>query len=263
MTLSIKRVVSDVDRGGKNLLAVELRQFDVVDVQRGQQLTGLGRILRRKGTRQSERRLALLGREVRVPRREREPVLVAHRRQDANLEVEVRGRATSCLTTAACWASFWPKYARSGPDDVEELEADGCDAAEVSGAKLAFEAAPELADVDPGLVARRIHLLWRRREQEVDAGLLGERHVALLVARVAVEILSRAELGRIDEQARDDRVRFGSSRGEEREMPFVEGAHGRDEADLGEGLEGFANLGDRPDDLHGTGSAAVASARAR
>ena len=40
---------------------------------------------------------------------------------------------TTCFTTATCCASLRPKYARSRPDDREELQADGRDAAEVAG----------------------------------------------------------------------------------------------------------------------------------
>ena len=52
----------------------------------------------------------------------------------------------------------------------------------------------------------RVHLGDRGHEEVVDAPLLGELGVPRLVARVAVEVLERAELRRVDEHARDDDV---------------------------------------------------------
>ncbi len=68
-------------------------------------------------------------------------------------------------------------------DEVDELQADGRDSAEVAGPVLAFEDAAELLDLDPGLEARRVDLLGGGGEEDVDAFLLGEARVALLVAR--------------------------------------------------------------------------------
>ena len=61
-----------------------------------------------------------------------------------------------------------------GADDVEQLQADRCPAAEVIGPELALEPPAELPDVDPGREAFRVHLSSRRREEDVDARLLGE-----------------------------------------------------------------------------------------
>ena len=96
---------------------------------------------------------------------------------------------------------------------------------------LAFEDAAELLDLDPGLEAGRVHLLERRREEDVDPGLLGEARVAVLVSRIAGEVLAGDELGGVDEQARDDEVVLLARGAEEGEVALVEGAHRRDEAD--------------------------------
>ena len=66
--------------------------------------------------------------------------------------------------------------------------------------------AGELLDVDPGLEAGRVDLLRGGREEDVDARLLGQRRVALLVARVGSEVGRVVELGRVDEDAGDDGV---------------------------------------------------------
>ena len=151
-----------------------------------------------------------------------------------------------------------------GPDDGEELEADGRDAAEVPGPRLALEAARHLLDLDPGLEARRVHLLGRRHEDEIDAGLLERAQVARLVARVAVEILAGPELRRVHEDADDDDVALGPRGVDERQMARVQRAHRRDEPDraLARAAERGARLRDRADDLH-PAEPAVASESAR
>ena len=70
----------------------------------------------------------------------------------------------------------------------------------------------------------------RRRVDELDAGLSGEAQVALLVARVAVEILARPELGRVDEEAHDDQVALGAGGAQQREVALMEEAHRRHQA---------------------------------
>src|SRR5207302_5516628 len=93
-----------------------------------------------------------------------------------------------------------------GPDDVEELQADGRDPAKVAGPVLALEPSTELLDLDPGLETVRIDLSDVRDEEEVGARRLGHAGVGRLVAWVLVEVLAGPELGRVDEQADDDDV---------------------------------------------------------
>ena len=64
----------------------------------------------------------------------------------------------------------------------------------MAGTERAFERPRQLLDVDPGLEAGRIELVVVRREEDVDAGVLGDARVALLVARVLGEVLARREL---------------------------------------------------------------------
>src|SRR5204862_300479 len=56
-----------------------------------------------------------------------------------------------------------------GADDVEQLQADRRDAAEVAGAELPFERVAEALWLDPRLEPRRVEPLHGRREQDVDA----------------------------------------------------------------------------------------------
>ena len=105
----------------------------------------------------------------------------------------------------------------------------------------------------------------RRDEEEVDAGRLGERGVGLLVARVAVEVLPSAELGRVDEDRGDDEVVLAAGRIEERDVAGVERAHRGHEPDAF-ARKGAAHLGDRAERPHGVfapSSAASVSASAR
>ena len=118
-----------------------------------------------------------------------------------------------------------------GPDDVEQLEADRRDAAEVARAVLAFEDRAELGHVDPRLVPGRVHLGGGRREDDVDAGRARDLEVARLVARVAVQVGRLAELRRVDEEAHDDGVARRARRVEQRPVALVERAHRRDETD--------------------------------
>ena len=99
------------------------------------------------------------------------------------------------------------------------------------GTVLALEHCAQLGHVDPGLVAGRVHLRRGRGEDDVDAVLAGELEVASLVSRVAVQVGGLTELGGIDEEAQHDRVAPVARRGEQREVPRVEGAHGGHQAD--------------------------------
>jgi hypothetical protein len=72
------------------------------------------------------------------------------------------------------------------PHEVEELQADGGDAAEVAGAVLPLQDAAELLDLDPGLEAGRVDLLERRCEEDVRARVLSELRVARLVVGLAL-----------------------------------------------------------------------------
>ena len=141
-----------------------------------------------------------------------------------------------------------------GLDDVEELEADGRDGAEVTGASGAF--GTRVLDVDPGTEAGGIDLGRARCEQDVDAFLLCDLGIARLVARIRGEVGCVAELGGVDEEGRDDELVLAARRAEERAMAVMQGAHRRHEPDRAGELE----LRDRPHDLH-VASATVAPAR--
>ena len=91
--------------------------------------------------------------EAAVPRREREPVGVAHRRDDSHrqLEVEVANHAAD---DRGLLRVLLAEVGAIGTDEVEELEADRGDGAKVAGAVRAFEPLRELRHLDPRLEAR-------------------------------------------------------------------------------------------------------------
>src|SRR5690606_29742266 len=109
------------------------------------------------------------------------------------------------------------------------------------GPGAAAQSQLQLLHLDPGLKAGRIELLGRGGEDERDADGLALRHVALLVARVARQILVRTELGRVDEDARRADVGAAQPLAHEREVAFVEVAHGGNQ---GERLSLSLQLGD-------------------
>ena len=198
---------------------------------------------------------ALVRRQLHVARRNRQPVLVADRSAARGSRCPRFRSRTTRRSTAACCASFWPKYARSRLDDVEQLHADGRDAAEVAGARRALGAG--FVDVDPGAEAGGIHLVCR-------SARTGRRRLppprspgrAARRADIAARSACSVELRRVHEERGDEDVVLGACGAEERAVAVVERAHrGHEPDDAGE-LE----LGDRPDDLH-VASASVAPAR--
>ena len=129
--------------------------------------------------------------------------------------------------------------------------------------RFPLEDLAELADLHRRLKSRRIDLLRAGREEQVDAGLLGEVHVPLEIARIALQVFSGPELRGVDEEACDRHVALAGAGPKERQVSFVEGAHGRHQTDahrlLARGHERFADARHAADQLHGR--VAFASAR--
>ncbi len=87
---------------------------------------------------------------------------------------------------------------------------------------------PSALDVDPGLEARRVQLAGRGREEEVHARLGRAPGRAVRRADSARD-RRLAELGRVDEEAHDDRRALGPRRVEQGAVAGVQGAHRRHE----------------------------------
>ncbi|MCZ7588060.1 MAG: hypothetical protein M5U27_04200 [Gaiella sp.] len=211
---------------------MERRDGDVVDVEAGrlEDAAGAVGVAGREGARKREGTGALRGGQADVPRRQREPVGVAHRGHDGELELEVQvgDHAAQHLDLLRILLAVEREV---GPDGVEELEADRRDAAKVPRAVLALEHCPEPGHVDPRLVPRRVHLVRGRREDDVDARVASDLEVSCLVARVAVQIGGLPELGGVDEEAHHDGVAPSTRGGEQRAVARVQRAHRGHEAD--------------------------------
>jgi hypothetical protein len=95
-----------------------------------------------------------------------------------------------------------------------------------------LESLCELLHVDPRLEAGGIHFLSRRLKDEIDACVLGDANVTLLVPGILFEVLCRPELSRVHEDADDDDVAFLPRRVEQGEVPAVQRTHRRHEPDL-------------------------------
>jgi len=87
------------------------------------------------------------------------------------------------------------------------------------------------SNVNRGRGSGWVDIFDARQEDKVYAGSLEHRQVSLFIARVALEILARSELGRVDEDRRDDRNAARSCRTHQRLVTGVEGTHRRHEAD--------------------------------
>ena len=94
--------------------------------------------------------------------------------------------------------------------------------------------------------AGRVDLVDRRVEDDVGA-LLGQRgEVGVPGARVAVEVLAGAELGRVDEDRDDDGGRALAGGADQRPVALVQRAHGRAPARPGRAGRRAAGGGRRP-----------------
>src|SRR5207248_6172916 len=136
---------------------------------------------RRERARQAEGLLPFLRREASVARREGEAVRVPHRRHRPDLDRDVQV-ADETSDHGELLRVLLAEVGTLRPDEVEQLQADGGDAAEVAGPGRALGSG--LAGIDPGGEARWVELLGRRREHDVDSFRRRDLEVALLVTRV-------------------------------------------------------------------------------
>ena len=180
--------------------------------------------------RQDQGGLSFFRREVGVPGAQGQPVGLADEGQVTTSASRSRSAAIFPMIRT-CWASFAPKKAQSGRDDIEKLEDDGRHTPEMPGPGLAAEPVLEAADFDVGPVAGGIDLRGVGIEEAVDARLLQVGRVFLEVPRVFLEVLVRPELGGIDEDADDGDIGPLFRFMDEAEVSLVEVAHGRDEPD--------------------------------
>ena len=110
--------------------------------------------------------------------------------------------------TASCWKSFSPNKRDVGPHRAKQLGDDGRDPVEMARPRLAFPAIAQALHAHRRREARRIHILLPAGSQSrSQPASVQHRGVLLLLPRVAVEVLVRPELQRIDEDGGGDPVR--------------------------------------------------------
>ena len=101
----------------------------------------------------------------------------------------------------------------------------------------------------------RIHFRSVGHIDEIDAMRLELGDIIGFVARIGVEILTFAELGRIDEQAGNHHAAIAPRTVDQCEVAFVQRAHGRHQADqlarVAMGLRCRAQIGGGADDFQG------------
>ena len=118
-----------------------------------------------------------------------------------------------------------------GLNDVEQLCDDGQDPREVPRPRRTVPSRGEGCRHHRDRATAAKNLVRLRGEKKIHAARFGETGIAIAIARIAREIFVRSELEWIHEQAHHDDLRALASAVDQREMPFVQRAHGRDERD--------------------------------
>src|ERR1041385_983939 len=77
-----------------------------------------------------------------------------------------------------------------------------------------------------------IHVFGSRKKEQIDIISNKQRYVVFDRSRIAAEVLVRTELRRIHEDAHDSDISPLLRKTNERKMPLVQCAHGRDKTDL-------------------------------
>src|SRR5438046_8012887 len=147
----------------------------------------------RESTVEARRLETLFRRKIAVARREREPVLGANRFRwnDANRHVELLHHATHDLELLAI---FFAEHRDIRPHEAEELQHYGAYAVEESRPRCAFKLFGQGRRSHAINLRCRVHLLFLRRETNVDAFALQTLAIGFERARITVEVLVRSEL---------------------------------------------------------------------
>ena len=167
--------------------------------------------------------------EVDVAAGQGQPVGVADDRRAEHLDVQVE-IPHHPLDAGQLLGVLLPEHGQRRVDDVEQLEHHGQHAVEVAGPGGALQ---HLARAGrPRRVTCR-SAAYRsdtsRREDEIDALGLARRQVVGQRSGVAGEVLVRAELQRVDEDADHHPLGAGPGQPDQRAVAVVQRPHGRNE----------------------------------
>ena len=184
--------------------------------------------------RQRERHRPVGRGQVAVPARGGQPVGVAHGRHrlDHHVQVQVGDHPAD---QGELLRVLLAEHRDGRAGQVQQLEHHGQHAAEEPGAELALEPLPGRARVDGHLRrAAGVHLGRRGREDQVRPLAGADGQVLVQGPGVAVEILVRPELERVDEDRDDHAAPRPGQRARRAQQPrvaVVQGAHGRRQHD--------------------------------
>ncbi len=144
-----------------------------------------------------------------------------------------------------------PEEGRIGCRQVEQLGDDGEHPVEVLGPEGALQHVAHRPRGDPHLrLAARVDLGRGRGEDHVRAFLPGDLQIGLQGARVALQVLTGAELERVDEDRHHDltqRTHPVPGRAHQRGVALVQRTHGHDDGPVARARQG-AQFGSRTDD---------------
>jgi hypothetical protein len=96
----------------------------------------------------------------------------------------------------------------------------------------------------------RVEICFAGRKNEIAAGRTQELAIVRERARIPVEVFTRGKLQSIDENAGHHRAAARQRRANQRQMPFVQTAHGRHQRYIGPALKRRSHLRDVVNDLH-------------
>ena len=129
---------------------------------------------------------------------------------------------------------------------------------------LSLQAVAESRHRDFGHVVLAVHLAHFRSEQQIGAEGGKPGRVRRLVAGIGLQILVRPELGGVDEQAHAGASRPGQGQAHQRQVPFVQGAHGGHKAHRFPGRPPGADTGAQiGDGAHGVDGSVVGRGHGR
>ncbi len=121
------------------------------------------------------------------------------------------------------------EHGQVGFDDMQQLGDHGAHPAKMAWAMFAFERVGQRDLLDPAGRIAVVHLLVGRRKYHVDFFPLADAAIRFEVTRIAVEVLVRPELGRVDEDAHHHRGALVARRAHQRHVTVMQGSHGRDQ----------------------------------
>ena len=136
-------------------------------------------------------------------------------------------------------------------DDIEQLEHDRGDTAKMAGTELAFKLVLDIRRIKLVFLRLRIKLTLVGRKKHIDPRRDKPRTIVLEGTRILVEILVRAELQAIHEDAGDHRITEPACLLHQGNMSGVQVAHGRNKNNASAIFQRGAKISNGRMDQHG------------